>query len=478
MAALRAHLRHDLRPPEGNADLTAPGTTLGTPAYMAPAQLAGEALDRRADVFSFAVSAWELLLGERPFIGASIAALRLAMQAPPTLPPHHNVPAYVIDVLRRGLAHAASDRYADMHELTTALSRARRRTRKRIAVGIAAGGAMLAVLAGVAGARVLTSSPDPCADTTTLRLATAANRLGAPRAKIEAAIAGVRATHGATCDAQRDPPQSAEIEREASSLWPMLHAEALYTLGVVQANAGDSAAALVTLRSAAATAERAHHHHIATAAWTVLASHVSLESDAKRALEYIPFAEAALERIDRKPILAANVHYTKGIVYAQLERNADADREFTAALEIATVHAPAMLASIVHGHGYVLEDHAQYEGAIALYRRAVAAISKQAHPNEVDRATFRIRLGASLAKRGQFGSRGARWRGGVRSAAPGVESRTRDRTSRARATSALHAHTSRGTRRGNARARLDRYDQRRAQCALRGRACARRRHRA
>lgn len=43
----------------------------GTPAYMAPEQLSGQAIDHRVDVFAFGVSAYELLTNQKPFPGES-----------------------------------------------------------------------------------------------------------------------------------------------------------------------------------------------------------------------------------------------------------------------------------------------------------------------------------------------------------------------------------------------------------------------
>src|SRR5262249_46339775 len=133
-----------------DSPLTETGTMLGTPAYMAPEQLAGEPADARADQYAFCATAWEALAGERPFTGETIAELAAAQTAG-TARSDDRVPRRLRAVRARGLAHAPADRFGSMAELLDALGRAWRRPR-RIAIGcgalaLAAGGLVIARVA-------------------------------------------------------------------------------------------------------------------------------------------------------------------------------------------------------------------------------------------------------------------------------------------------------------------------------------------
>jgi serine/threonine-protein kinase len=67
---------------EGSATLTADGSTLGSPAYMAPEQAEGlRNLDARADIYALGVTFYELLVGVRPFAGRSLFEIQKQKEA-------------------------------------------------------------------------------------------------------------------------------------------------------------------------------------------------------------------------------------------------------------------------------------------------------------------------------------------------------------------------------------------------------------
>jgi predicted Ser/Thr protein kinase len=122
-----------------DASMTQTGAILGTPAYMAPEQLAGDVVDARCDQFAFCVVVWEALFGKRPFAGNTLAALEDAIQRHELQrPARSDVPQRVRGVIERGFAVDPSDRYPDMPAMLAALrAAALPRTRKYLAAGIA-----------------------------------------------------------------------------------------------------------------------------------------------------------------------------------------------------------------------------------------------------------------------------------------------------------------------------------------------------
>jgi serine/threonine-protein kinase len=94
---------------------TATGTIMGTPSYMAPEQLAGKKVDGRADLFSLGVTLYELLTGEKPFTGESVATLmfRIANEPhPPITSARADLPPAVQAVIDKALEKNPETRYA------------------------------------------------------------------------------------------------------------------------------------------------------------------------------------------------------------------------------------------------------------------------------------------------------------------------------------------------------------------------------
>jgi hypothetical protein len=88
------------------------GAVLGTPAYMSPEQCRGDAVDHRADVYSLAVIAYELITGKRPFHSDTLSGLLTQQmeQAPPSPNEHAPVPPMVADAVLRGLQKDPANR--------------------------------------------------------------------------------------------------------------------------------------------------------------------------------------------------------------------------------------------------------------------------------------------------------------------------------------------------------------------------------
>jgi serine/threonine-protein kinase len=103
---------------------TASGHFFGSPSYMAPEQVSGGEVTYRADLFAFAVVAYEVVTGRRPFEGESITAVMYRVvneDAPPPRQWDFELPASYDAIFRRALNKAPHERYPDAASLVAAL---------------------------------------------------------------------------------------------------------------------------------------------------------------------------------------------------------------------------------------------------------------------------------------------------------------------------------------------------------------------
>lgn len=114
--------RPDLVKSAGNATaLTGVGMTLGTPAYMAPEQVAADPnVDHRADLYALGILAYEMLVGTPPFYGASphqLLAAQLSQPAPPIRARRSDVPPPLAVIIMRCLEKEPAQRPKSATEL-------------------------------------------------------------------------------------------------------------------------------------------------------------------------------------------------------------------------------------------------------------------------------------------------------------------------------------------------------------------------
>lgn len=104
--------------------LTALGTCVGSPSYVAPERLLGHDYDGRADIYSVGAVLFEMLAGERPFRGASaidIAQQHIAAPVPDITRVRPDVPPALATVVTRALAKQPQERFALAASLASTL---------------------------------------------------------------------------------------------------------------------------------------------------------------------------------------------------------------------------------------------------------------------------------------------------------------------------------------------------------------------
>jgi tRNA A-37 threonylcarbamoyl transferase component Bud32 len=153
---------------------TRQGVVMGTAAYMAPEQARGEAVDHRADIWSFGLVLYEMVKGTRP-----PQAVRLRVEASPEL---ERIVSKCLETERERRYQHAADLRTDLERLrrgqgaTVAPQAALGRRRAR---WLAIGAAAVVVTAAVAGV-IYSRRPAPLTDKDTIVLADFANATGDP----------------------------------------------------------------------------------------------------------------------------------------------------------------------------------------------------------------------------------------------------------------------------------------------------------
>src|SRR6185369_15928646 len=113
------------RQSEPGETLTSLGTSLGTPAYMAPEQIAGDPnVDHRADIYSLGCVGYEMLTGQSPFAGKSPQQMLAAhvMEKPAPLASRRaDIPPSLIVLVNRCMEKEPAARPQSASELVTAL---------------------------------------------------------------------------------------------------------------------------------------------------------------------------------------------------------------------------------------------------------------------------------------------------------------------------------------------------------------------
>ena len=104
----------------GTEAVTSTGIAMGTPAYMAPEQIAAdEHVDGRADIYALGVLAYEMLAGQPPFAGQpqTLFAQHMTVEPPPLAPRRPNAPPRLVALVERCLQKRPADRPQTIREV-------------------------------------------------------------------------------------------------------------------------------------------------------------------------------------------------------------------------------------------------------------------------------------------------------------------------------------------------------------------------
>ncbi|MCA9974913.1 MAG: SUMF1/EgtB/PvdO family nonheme iron enzyme, partial [Anaerolineales bacterium] len=111
----------------GSSRLTQSGMTTGTPAFMAPEQVRGEAVTTAADIYALGVILYHMVTGQYPHRGDSPLTVMMSKVAEPPTPPTQftpDLPLAIETIILTALAQQAEDRFADAATMAAALRQA------------------------------------------------------------------------------------------------------------------------------------------------------------------------------------------------------------------------------------------------------------------------------------------------------------------------------------------------------------------
>jgi serine/threonine-protein kinase len=102
--------------------LTHVGEVMGSPGYMSPEQFLGTEVDARSDLYSVGIIAYELLTGQRPFMGSDAEVMRQVLNEQPANPSLINpkISAQLDQALQKALAKKRDDRFQSAREFAEA----------------------------------------------------------------------------------------------------------------------------------------------------------------------------------------------------------------------------------------------------------------------------------------------------------------------------------------------------------------------